>query len=68
MVSRKDNSKQPHKQWENFLISDSGKRIKTMFSQITSTFPNRIHAVINDGFLLKVVPYIFVFTINEILI
>ena len=59
MISRKNKSKQPHKPWENVLISDSGKRIETMFSQITSTFPNLIHAVINDGFLLKVVPYIF---------
>jgi hypothetical protein len=63
MISRKNNSKQPHKPLENFLISYSGNRIKTMFSQITSMFPKRIHAVITEGLLLKVV--LFVFAINE---
>lgn len=65
MIARKSNSKQPHKPWENFLISNSRKRIETMFSQIASMFPKRIHAVTNEGFLLKVVLFIFVFTINE---
>jgi hypothetical protein len=65
MIARKSNSKQPHEPWENFLIADSRKRIETTFSQISSMFPKRIHAVTPDGFLMKVILFIFVFTINE---
>jgi hypothetical protein len=65
MIARKSNTKQPHEPWENFLIADSRKRIETTFSQISSMFPKRIHAVTSDGFLMKVVLFIFVFTINE---
>ena len=65
MIARKSNSKQPHEPWQNFLISDSRKRIETTFSQISSMLPKRIHAVTVDGFLMKVILFIFVFTINE---
>jgi hypothetical protein len=65
MIARKSNSKRPHEPWENFLITDSRKRIETTFSQISSMFPKRIHAVTLDGFLMKVVLFIFVFTLNE---
>jgi hypothetical protein len=36
-----------------------------MFSQISVMFPKRIHAVTVDGFLFKLVLFIFVFTLNE---
>lgn len=65
MIARKNNSKKPHEPWENFLITDSRKRIETTFSQISSMFPKRIHAVTLNGFLMKVVLFIFVFTLNE---
>ena len=65
MIARKSNTKRPHDPWENFLISNSRKRVETTFSQISSMFPKRIHAVTVDGFLLKVILFIFVFTINE---
>jgi hypothetical protein len=65
MIARKSNTKRPHEPWENFMIADSRKRIETTFSQISSMFPKRIHAVTPDGFLMKVVLFIFVFTINE---
>ncbi|MEJ2629271.1 MAG: IS982 family transposase [bacterium] len=65
MIARKSNSRKPHEPWENFIITDSRKRIETTFSQISSMFPKRIHAVTSDGFLMKVVLFIFVFTLNE---
>jgi Transposase DDE domain len=65
MIARKSNTKKPHEPWENFMIADSRKRIETTFSQISSMLPKRIHAVTSDGFLMKVVLFIFVFTINE---
>jgi hypothetical protein len=48
MIARKSNSKKPHKPWENFFIADSRKRVETAFSQISSMFPKRIHAVTNN--------------------
>jgi hypothetical protein len=65
MIARKSNTKLPHEPWQNFLISDSRKRIETTFSQISSMLPKHIDAVTIDGFLMKVILFIFVFTINE---
>ena len=65
MIARKSNSKRKHQPWQEHLISVSRKRIETMFSQISVMFPKRIHAVTVDGFLLKLVLFIFVFTLNE---
>jgi hypothetical protein len=65
MNARKSNSKLPHELREHFLNADSRKRIETTFSQITSMSPKQIHEVTPDGFLMKVVFGIFVFTLNE---
>jgi len=65
MISRKNNSKRKHQPWQEYLISVSRKRIETTFSQISVMFPKRIHAVTVEGFFLKVVLFIFVFTLNE---
>jgi len=65
MIARKSNTRLPHEQWQNFLISDSRKRIETTFSKISSMLPKRIHEVTVDGFLMKVILFIFVLTINE---
>lgn len=39
--------------------------IETVFSAITCRFPKSIHAVIIDGFLLKVATFIIVFTLES---
>lgn len=65
MIDRKSNSKRPHEPWENFLIETSRKRIETTFSQITNMFPKRIHAVTSNGFVLKIVLFILIFTIDK---
>lgn len=65
MIARKSNSKRKHQPWQDYLISVSRKRIETMFSQISVMFPKRIHAVTVNGFLLKLVLFIFVFTLYE---
>jgi hypothetical protein len=65
MIARKSNSKRKHQPWQEYIISVSRKRIETMFSQISVMFPKRIHAVTVDGFILKLILFIFVFTLNE---
>jgi len=65
MIARKSNSKKKHEPWQDFLISFSRKRIEIMFSQISVMFPKRIHAITANGFMLKLILFIFVFTLNE---
>lgn len=64
MIDRKSSTKRPYEPWENFLIADTRKRVESTFSQISSIFPKRIHAVTVNGFLVKVILPILVFTIN----
>jgi len=65
MIARKSNSKRKHQPWQDYMISVSRKRIENTFSQISALFPKRIHAVTVEGFLLKLILFIFVFTLNE---
>lgn len=65
MIDRKRNSQKPHKPWENGMITHYRKKIETVFSQISYMFPKRIHAVTSQGLVLKIILFIFVFTINE---
>ena len=60
MIARKSNSKRKREPWEEYIINVSRKRIETMFSQISAMFPKRIHAVTAEGFLLKLIIFIFV--------
>jgi len=68
MIARKSNSKRKHEPWEEYLIQTFRKGIETMFSQITAMFPKRIHAVTVEGFMLKIVLFIFAFTFQKILL
>ena len=43
------------------------KRIETTFSEITAFFPRHIHAVTPQGFILKVVLFIFAYTFDRAL-
>ena len=42
--------------------------IETVLSQITQGFPKYIHAVTMDGFLMKIVTFIMVHTLESALI
>ena len=64
-TARKKNSTRPHEPHENFLIQHFRKSIETCFSQLTARFPKKIHAVTAEGFLLKIVLFIFVHAIDQ---
>lgn len=64
-VARKKNSKKPHKPWWNYMINVQRKPIETTFSQITALMSRKIHAVTQQGFLNKVIMFIFGFTIDR---
>lgn len=68
LVQRKSNSKKKHEPYVDYLISSMRKRIETTFSEISNFLPKKIHAVTEFGFLLKVVIFIFGYTISRTLI
>ena len=65
MVERKSNSKRLDsfalKAYKKFMR----KRIETTFSEITGLFPRKIHAVTIQGFILKIVLFIFAYSLNR---
>lgn len=65
LAVRKSNSKRPDHPAVDYIKKVMRKRIETTFSEITAFFPSKIHAVTIQGFLLKVILFIFAFTIDK---
>ena len=65
LVERKSNSHRQDSAAMRFIKKYYRKRIETTFSEITAHFPAKIHAVTPEGFLLKVVLFIFAFTCSK---
>lgn len=63
--ARKHNSLRPHAPYENFLIQYFRKGIETCFSELTARFPKQIHAVTAQGFVLKLVLFLFVHSLDQ---
>ncbi len=64
-VARRKNSKRPHKPWWDYLIQINRKPIESTFSELTALCGRKIHATTQKGFLLKVVSFIFAFTLDQ---
>ena len=67
LVARKQNAKKKHEPWVEYIISSLRKRVETSFSDIAKYFPKTIHAVTDNGFLIKLIAFIFGYTIDKIL-
>jgi len=67
MIARKSNSKRKHEPWISFIIDKNRKSVETMFSEITSWFPKRIHAVTAIGFIIKIAFFMIAFTFNKLI-
>ena len=65
-ISRKSNSKRPDEPCARFLKEQNRKRIETTFSGIKSLFLRKIHAVNLKGFLIKILMFIFAYSIDRI--
>lgn len=61
-AQRKSNSTRKRPAWLEFLITLMRKRVETGFSMITGLFPKCIHAVTNQGFMIKCASFITAFT------
>ena len=67
LVERKSNSTRKDSASMRFLKKYYRKRIETTFSEITAHFPNKIHAVTPQGFLIKIILFIFAFSFKKTL-
>lgn len=66
LAARKSNSKRKREPYQEFLIESMRKRIETTFSEISTLLPKKIHAVTDYGFILKVIMFLFSYTLNKI--
>jgi Transposase DDE domain len=65
-VQRKANSKRKDEPYVNFLKQYMRKQVETDFSQIKAKMLRSIHAVTEEGFLLKVALFVIAFTFDKI--
>ncbi len=65
-MDRKKNSKRKDSPDEAYIKKYWRKRIETTFSEITAFFPRHIHAVTPQGFLLKLITFIFAYTLDKL--
>ena len=65
LTERKSNSTRKDSAAMAFLKKTMRKRVETTFSEIEAAFPRSIHAVTPQGFLLKMVLFLFAYTINR---
>jgi len=64
MAARKKNAKRKHEPWVEYIIACRRKRVETSFSDIKKYFPAAIHAVTDKGFLIKLITFIFAYSLN----
>ena len=65
-VCRNSRAKRKDEPYLAFLKNYYRKRIETTFSGITGFFPKKIHAVTPQGFILKIMLFIFAYTLNQL--
>lgn len=63
LTVKKSNSKRKDHPALEFIKNTMRKRIETSFSELEAAFPRAIHAVTPQGFLLKLLLFIFAFTL-----
>lgn len=63
-IQRRSNSKQPDQPWQAAYKKQMRQRIEQVFSQITMRFPKKIHAVTENGFLIKIVLFLLAYTLE----
>ena len=66
MIQRRSNAKRKDEPWLRFMKEQMRKGIEATFSQIKALFLRTIHAVTFKGFLLKLILFIFAFTLDQL--
>ena len=67
LADRKKNSTRKDHPSMVFWKKQIRKRVETTFTEITNEFPKKIHAVTAEGFLLKVIAFIFSYTLKRLI-
>ena len=67
LPQRKRNSKRPDSPAMAFIKQAMRKRVETAFSGVEAAFPKAIHAITPQGFLLKIVLFLFAYTLDKCL-
>jgi hypothetical protein len=65
LIQRKSNAKRKDHPALAFLKRHLRKKIETVFSTITDRFPKSIHAVTAQGFLLKILLFLFAYAFDK---
>jgi len=65
LTARKKNSKRKREPYKEYIIEVMRKRIETTFSEISGMFPKRIHAVTDTGLILKIILFLFSYSLNK---
>jgi hypothetical protein len=65
-ICRKSNSKKPDKPYQAYIKNAMRKRIETTISEIVEMTPHSIHAVTKEGFLLKILLFVFAFQVKTL--
>lgn len=65
LVARKSNSTRKREPYIEYIIETMRKRVETTFSEISSMLPKKIHAVTDNGFILKVILFLFSYSLNK---
>jgi hypothetical protein len=66
LTARKKNSIRKREPYTEYIIESMRKRIETTFSEISGMFPKRIHAVTNIRLILKIILFLFSYSLNKI--
>jgi hypothetical protein len=68
LAARKANSKCPHNPCVEYLISLQRKRVETVFSDVAKLMPKSVHAVTYEGFLIKIIAFIWAYTFDKLVV
>jgi hypothetical protein len=66
LAARKANSKQPHDPCMEYRIDSQRKRVETVFSDTSKLMPKSIHSVTYEGFLIKIIAFIWGYTFEKL--
>lgn len=66
MIDRRSNSCRKDEPWVRFLKKAMRKRVETVFSGIKALMPHSVHAVTQDGFLLKAALFVIAFAFDKV--
>lgn len=65
-IDRRSNSRRKDEPHVRFLKKAMRKRVETVFSQIKAHMPHSIHAVTQEGFLIKAALFVIAFTFDQV--